>query len=368
MTPKERFGRALRREEVDRLPFWVKVFGNSYIDFQPDTFRKMRGLELAEYLDLDHYCGSPAPVRCHNDRVAVRTERRNGTRVTLTETPEGTLRGVEGFDEGSHSWHPVEYPVKTREDLLALRHVYEHNRYEVSRELVDRAEEVVELVGDRGIVHTGMGISPLMDLIQHTIGPEGTYFFLSDCPDETDEVIELMHQALLRRLDVIAERAPCDYVVSVENTSTTLLSPQVFEKYCWRHLNDYGKVIKEHGKSHIMHMCGKLKDLLPKIDDLPADVIEAYTSPPIGNTTLADRVNLCPSKAIIGGTDATLWMRPVDEICAHIEQSLDEADGMRGVVLTSAGVMPPAVSIEKIKEVREFAKGIAWDRFDDGGS
>ena len=50
MTPKERFGRALRREEVDRLPFWVKVFGNSYIDFQPDTFRKMRGLELAEYL------------------------------------------------------------------------------------------------------------------------------------------------------------------------------------------------------------------------------------------------------------------------------------------------------------------------------
>ncbi len=367
MTPKERFECALRREEVDRLPFWAKIFGASYIDFQPEKYRRMVGLELAEYLDLDHYGGCPAPVRTENDRVTVRAERQNGTRVTTTETPDGTLRAVSGFDEGSHSWHPTELPVKTREDLLALRHRYDGNRHEVAPELVERGEEAIEAIGDRGIVTTGMGISPLMDLIQHTIGPDHTYFFMADYPDEIDELIELMHQDSLSRLRVIAEHAPCDYIVSVENTSTTLLSPEVFERYCWRHLKEYGQVIKEHGKSHIMHMCGTLRDLLPKIDELPADVIEAYTSPPIGNTTVADRANLCSSKAIIGGTDATLWMQPAEEICDSIERSLEDAGGMRGVVLTSAGVMPPAASIEKIKAVRDFAKGITWDRYANGG-
>ena len=31
-------------------------------------------------------------------------------------------------------------------------------------------------------------------------------------------------------IGVIAEHAPCDYIVSVENTSTTLLSPEVFAR------------------------------------------------------------------------------------------------------------------------------------------
>ncbi|MFQ5809302.1 MAG: uroporphyrinogen decarboxylase family protein [Armatimonadota bacterium] len=367
MTPKERFERALRREEVDRLPFWVKIFGASYIHFQPDVYRQMPGLELAEYLDLDHLSGCPAPVQVKNDRASVRSERQNGTRVTLIETPDGTLRGVEGFDEGSHSWHPIEFPVKTREDIKVLRHRYDGNEYAVAPELVQRGKETIESLGDRGIVTTGMGISPLMDLIQHLIGPDHTYFFLADYPQEMDELIELMHRDSLNRLRIIAEHAPCDYIVSVENTSTTLLSPQVFEKYCWRHLNEYGQVVKEQGKHHMMHMCGKLLELLPKIDELPADSIEAYTSPPLGNTTIADRANLCPSKAIIGGTDATLWMRPADEICPEIERSLEEAGGMRGVVLTSAGVMPPAATIEKIKQVREFAKGLRWDRYGNGG-
>lgn len=45
MTPREPFARALRQEELDRLPFWVKIFGNSYIDFRLRRFRDMPGLQ-----------------------------------------------------------------------------------------------------------------------------------------------------------------------------------------------------------------------------------------------------------------------------------------------------------------------------------
>jgi hypothetical protein len=105
-------------------------------------------------------------------------------------------------------------------------------------------------------------------------------------------------------------------------------------------------------------MCGHLKALLPRINELPSEAIEAYTTPPVGNATIADRSRWCPTKAIIGGTDATLWLQPVEEIGATIERSIAEAGSLQGLVLTSAGVMPPLASIKKIRQVREFAKGI----------
>ena len=363
LTPKERFERAIRREEVDRLPFWVKIFGASYLGFQEQKYCDMPELELAELLDLDHMAGGPAPVTGHIDGVTVRSEKENGNRVTITETPDGTLRAVTGYDQSSRSSHPIEFPIKTVGDLRAMRHRYANTRYELNPETLDKGKERLKQVGDRGIVTGGVGVSPLMDIIQLLVGPENTYYLMADHPDEMDELIEEMHRDRLRFVRVAAEYAPFDYLVSVENTSTTLLSPGLFEKYCWRHLNEYGKIINEHGKTHILHQCGKLKALLPKVDELPAACIEAYTSPPVGDTALADRVELCPSVSIIGGTSATLWLAPVDTICDTIRRDLEEAGGMRGVVLTSAGVMPPAATIPKIAKVRDAMKSVRWDDF-----
>jgi len=340
MTSRERLERALRLEEVDRLPFWVKIFGASYL------------------LDLDHITWGPSPVVAENERVESHTEQHDGRRITTRLTPEGTLRSVEGFDPSSHSWHPLEFPIKSPDDIRAARYLYAHTRYRLNPGAVERARARLREVGERGVVMTGVGISPLMELIQHQIGPVNTYLFMADFPTEMDELIALMHEDRLRYLRALLGACPYDYIVSVENTSTTLLSPAVFERYCWRHLADYGRLIAEAGKSHVLHMCGKLKALLPRIDDLPAVAIEAYTRPPVGDTTLADRARLCPNTAVIGGTDATLWLRPADEICQAIEGALAEAGSMVGVVLTSAGVMPPAASIEKIRQVRLRLKSL----------
>jgi len=363
LTPKERFERALRCEEVDRLPFWMKIFGASYRDFQEQKYRDMSEFEMVEFLDLDHYAGAPAPVRSHNDKVTVKSERNNGRQTIVTETPDGALRAVNGWEPSSHSWHPVEFPIKSVDDLRAARHCFAHASHTVNPETLEKGRQRLKQVGDRGITISGLGISPLMEIIQHLVGPENTYYMMADHPDEMDELIEDMHQERLRYVRVAAEHAPVDYLVSVENTSTTLLSPSIFEKYCWRHLTEYGRIVNDHGKQHMLHQCGKLKALLPKIEELPATSIEAFTSPPVGDTTLADRAALCPGTAVIGGTNATLWLEPARNICESIERSLEEAGGMRGVVLTCAGVMPPAAALPKIAEVREFAKGLRWERF-----
>jgi len=358
MTRKERFERALRCEDVDRIPFWVKGFGRECRKTWGEPYLSMTDLELADALDLDHMAGGPSPVVWTNERVTFHSEEADGRRTNRFETPDGVLTEVYGFDAPSCSWHPLEFPIKTIDDLRAARHIHEGNQYRLDEDKVEAARARSREVGDRGITMTGMGISPWMDLVQHKLGPEQAYYFLFDHPEAVRELIDLMHAERMRFLRCLLSGCPYDYIVSVENTSTTLLSPTLFEDICWPQLMDYGTLIGEAGKNHVMHMCGKLRALLPKIEELPAIAVEAYTSPPVGDTTLADRVELCPTTAIIGGTSAALWIRPTEVICEAIEASFAEAGTQRGVVLTSAGVLPPSVTLEKVQRVRDFVQGM----------
>jgi hypothetical protein len=98
-------------------------------------------------------------------------------------------------------------------------------------------------------------------------------------------------------------------------------------------------------------MCGKLKALLEAIDGLPAQVNEAFTSPPVGDTTLADGRTRMRSKAPIGGTNATLWLAPAERIVAAVAADLAACPDRRKIFLPSAGVLPAGVSFDKAREV-----------------
>ena len=80
-------------------------------------------------------------------------------------------------------------------------------------------------------------------------------------------------------------------------------------------------------------------------------------SPPVGTTRLADGRAQCPEVCLIGGTNAALWTMPAGEIIAELERDLGELPHHRGVVVTSAGVMPPSASPGKIKAVRDWVAG-----------
>jgi uroporphyrinogen-III decarboxylase len=140
----------------------------------------------------------------------------------------------------------------------------------------------------------------------------------------------------------------------VENTSTTLISVEQYRKYCFGHIQAYGETMSSAGKRVILHMCGHLKALLDDLAKLPVAGFEAFTSPTLGNTTLLDGRSRCPDKCLIGGTQATLWLKPADEIIVRIKHDLDELPHHRGIVVTSAGVMPPMCPPKKIKTVCDW--------------
>ena len=142
----------------------------------------------------------------------------------------------------------------------------------------------------------------------------------------------------------------------IENTSTSLISPTQFREHCMPHLRKYTEIVNASGGLTVYHMCGLLKVILPDIATLPAAGLEAFTAPTLGNTTLLDGRTACPDKCLIGGTQATFWTRPADEIIERIDEALTPLPHHRGIVVTSAGVMPPMCEPETIKAVCEWVK------------
>ena len=145
-------------------------------------------------------------------------------------------------DPATRSWHPVEFPVKTVEDIGRWRWLYKDVRTESNQENLAKGRTLRQNIGQRGVLLSAWGTSPLMHLVEHVIGPVDTHLMLADNLSQMDELIDLMHQDCLRIVGLVAEHSPADFIVSVENTSTTLISPAQFEKYCYGHLCEYGRL------------------------------------------------------------------------------------------------------------------------------
>ena len=355
MTDREGWLAALKCEPVDRLPFWAKL-DNSYPPYQVEPFRSMNVGDIHKWVGSTPPVGSPACIKVERKETSSKSYQKNGTRVTEYITPAGTLTAVNKYDEGSRSWHPIEFPVKQREDIEAMTLFFSDAMCEFDSDQRDKALVTVKNVGENSIVTTGIGISPLMDWIQHLAGIENAHLMLWDYQEDVESLFEAMHTLLCRRAEIIAEKSPADVVFSTENTSTTLISPAMFRQYCLGHLMDYGNIISSSGKMLLLHMCGLLKDVLDDIAKLPAVGIEAFTSPTLGDTTLKDGRTACLNKCLVGGTNAPLWTRPTEEIIYQMKHDLDELEHHRGIVLTSAGVMTPLCKPETIKEVADFVK------------
>ena len=334
MSSRERMLAALKQEEVDRFPVWLKA---------SEQFNIECGCDL---LERNGVC-------CKQSKSGVEVEETHtDTRATrVWHTPDGDLTGIDGLmPDGSH---PVKFAIENRDDLAAARWIYRDTEYEsADLEAIDKSRmKQDEIIRKDRISQNGTGPSPYMHLIQHMAGPESTVYLQTDEPELFSELLDLMHQDKIRQLTALLPGMIVDTYWLTENTTTTLLSPAIFQKYCMPYLRDYGQLILDHDLIPIHHMCGTLSALLEDIDTLPAVVNEAFTTYPVGDVSIADGRSRMPSKALMGGTNAALWLEDADTIIEAVAEDLAGCPNTRGIFLTSAGVLPPAVTVEKAKKV-----------------
>lgn len=355
MNSRERCLAALRMQPADRLPFWPKI-DDAYLKNQTPEIRAKPLADLLEWIGSDRHFWVNSGVTERRTSTAVKYTREGDEQLVEYSTPRGTLRSNQLWDATSGSWHPVSFPVRSLEDIRIMTAWYEDRHVEPDAAAVAKAAERVSQSGGTALVETSIGTSPLMTFVEWLAGVEQAHYLLADHPGEIEELFAAMHRALLRATEIASAKSPADLFYFIENTSTTLISPEQYRRYCLPHLAEYARLGQQAGKLIGLHMCGHLKAILPDLAKLPVAAFEAFTSPTVGNTTLLDGRRACPATCLIGGTNAALWLRPAGAIIAQIEADLKALPHHRGLIVTSSGVMPPACAPATIRSVCEWVK------------
>ena len=355
MTPRERWLAALDMKPVDRLPFWPKLFPD-YVRAQAAPFQGMTLDAIHDWVGSDKHAYMGSCVRTRHAACSPEVTTSDDERREVFRTPSGSLERISRFDEDSQSWHPVKMPVQSAADIPIMAEWYGDEVAELDREALAKRREERARIGEGAVVATYIGRSPLMNWLEYIAGVENGHYLLVDRREEVEGLLAVMHRQLARRTEVATQYDPADLFYLPEDTSTTLISPEQFRTYCLRHIGEYAGIARSGGRRLALHMCGHLRAILPDLATLPVSAFEAFSSPPVGNARLLDARTYCPNVCLVGGTNATLWMRSAAEIIAELERDLDALPHHRGIVVTSGGVMPPAAKPDTIRAVCEWVK------------
>lgn len=290
MTGRERLENLLNGRPVDR-PSWTTLVDDVTRSAMPAEWRKVPVLDFYRRIGCDIACfgnyGLPpelcVPSPCKQicpGTVETRDTLPGGVSVVHIRSPWGTLRS---------EWtggHPTRHPVQTVDDLRVLKNLWLNTTFEEQHgdETETQFAKLTAALGDDGVYLHAFGASPVQSLLEFEMGLEGFYGFLTDCSDELAELLAAMHTARRQEFDICARRVPCQAFMLVENTSTTMISPAIYEAYSLPQLQDYSGILHKHGKQAILHMCGHIRDLLPLVKQTGADGINATTPPTVGNT------------------------------------------------------------------------------------
>ncbi len=300
-TPRENMLKIFRHE----TPAWLPVTGHCDPYNQPNregmdpalaaalgevhwgdtstvTFSRYLGLDIMDWF------GMPAMRITRRNVVAERTT--EGDVITIVwHTPKGDLREVIQIcreANGAVSSNMTEHLVKGPEDLPAFVAIFEDEVIELDAEGVRRTRERRELIGDGGLILGAMDGTPLGMMFRIYSGVAALAYLWVDAPAALHDCFAVMEANYLQRLK-IGVQSDIDVVVGVDDTSTTAISPAMFEA-CNLDLTD-ARVDAAHaaGKLYFHHSCGLIRDLLPLYRRTKMDAVHAFTEPPLGNATVA---------------------------------------------------------------------------------
>ena len=355
MTGKERILAALRKQPVDRIP-WVPLL----VPYTIAGFPKEAPHRVAE---AQRAVGCDIWTQTIADRIGLWMPKPgskigkilyfvDGDVVSGFETPEGIITERQRSGIGGSLNAPVEYLLKTPQDLRVYRYIREHS-FLFTADLTDHYAWEDAVVGDDGVItDVSVGMTPIQVFINLYAGVENTYLMHAEEPELFDEVMQLLHSQLKLQMIETVKRSKADIFINSENTSWTTMSPELYEKYCTDQLNDYSDILHEHGKLHVVHMCGKLKCMYEQIAAGKFDAVADIAPPPAGDTELWEAAEAMPGIAVKGGLGCdTLISDDPGDCYEKAKEILEKTRGRPGILLGSGDSVPNGTSMENLRAI-----------------
>jgi len=207
MTHKQRILAASRKQPVDKLPFGARIdLWYNYRSGHDTLPEKYHGWSIADIL-RDQGAGIQLRLRS-----IWKTEYRNVEVVTHSDppyttteyrTPVGTvtMKTVYTPAEGPSGHYEVELPFRSERDYPTIEYLLANI---ILVPDLDEYHRLEEMLGDDGVIMTGLGYSPMQRIMRYWMGYERFFYELHDHPTKVERLYELAVELSRKRLNIVA--------------------------------------------------------------------------------------------------------------------------------------------------------------------
>jgi hypothetical protein len=311
-TPRQNILSVFRHE----APAWIPICGHCDPWNQPSregmapelaeamgtvTWRDHGTVTLSRYLGLDIMDFIGPPVAVTRREVSVESTRDGADTISTWHTPAGTLREVVRLCREDGTSYRVEHMVKGPDDLPALAAIFQDATLTVDQEALQAIAARSKLIGDDGILMCFLAGTPVGMMYRVYSGVGTLAYLYTDARQALADLFSVMEQHY-REWFSLTCRSGVDALVGMDDTSTTVISPAMFEAFNLGCTDGRADICHEAGKLYFHHSCGLIRDLLPLYRQTKMDAVHAFTVPPIGDVTIAaGRERLGDGITIIAG-------------------------------------------------------------------
>ena len=361
LTHRQRVLAVLKGSETDRIP-WLPEINAYFAERQCgvlglDNPKIDPSIHIALKMNAASFLAAPFIKEELAPDVQREIIEENDEIIERISTPHGILQSRQVYNKNASTYYRWEFLIKGPQDYKAFEYYYNSRRFDTDCQGFKNA---IAPVLDFGIVALAVPPTPYMDCIMSLVGVEHTMYQLFDYRKEFLSLLDAMHQKNCEYVQLLLDAPIIDIVRPIEDTSSMLSSPDTFEELCKPHLQQYADIVHSRGELFIPHMCGHLKDMLPRMRDLDIDGIEAVTPLPTGDCSAKMvRDALGTDAIIIGGFDPTNFAR---ESADHVRQVVMETamsmKGDRRFILGHEEISP-AAKWENVKLVPQVLEDVA---------
>lgn len=254
---------------------------------------------------------------------------------SLYRTPVGTLTERKEIGPDGSLW-VKEYALKSIEDIPVFKFIIEHTKYYPNHNAITNAEN---RLGDDGIVVCRLMRSPLQSLFIEWMGPQEAIMLFFEHPDVMNDLMEHMRNHFFPAIELTA-KSPALIIWSAENTTSTLTSPNLFEKHCLPFYNEVAAMMHANEKLYGVHMDGNLAALKELIAQSELDFIEGFTPPPMGDLDLKEAMAAWPGKVLWVNFPGSVFMEPEQAAIDYTVKLLTTGMGSGQFLLTISEDLP----------------------------
>lgn len=344
-TKRQRLLAALHAQEVDRLP-WSPLIDPYFINSLPRQGIHLSIIEAMRYIGndiMERHVAKPEIIFNNTSIHEEISSDKKHARIYY-ETPVGSI-----YEEKRNSGQTgfiTKHLIEDIEDVKVYQYMVEHS---MCKDNITAFVQRDNYIGDDGIATTSGPMSPIQLLLQKICGVENTVYLLADYPDEMEQLFHSMHEANKKTYEVIAHY-PTEVIFDYEDTSSSVMSKNMFTDYSVPAINDYSKILHDSGKLFITHMCGCLNVFKEEIGHGLQDGIDSVCPPSTGDLYIWDaRKAWGKNKVVIGGIDPPDLSRMTADQCEKtVLEIIEKLDNKRGFILSTGDAVPYGTPIENL--------------------